>query len=230
MITSGKWKPVLRCCGALAVVTLACYSQCSGQEPTTNDNPVAVHAGVAVVRPVLLPSIALSSGDKEAQRKPRRPERDDLSNEAWEVEVGAVFTRFRSSIYYASMGGFRSSLAYHWNDWLAAEGGVTTGFAPAILSNEPVKYLDYMGGIRVGRWKDQFSPWIHGQVGGAHEVPRLGSQNSVALKGGVGVDYRLRSPFSLRVQADWVQTRFFKETQNSFQASASVVIRFSTFF
>lgn len=230
MIALRKWKPVLRNCGIFAVVTLACYSECPAQEPATNGDPVVVSAKVAAVQPFPLPTVTLGSADKKAQRKARRPERDDLANEPWEVEVGAVFTRFRSSVFYASAGGFRSSLAYHWNDWLAAEGGVTTGFAPAVLPNEPVKYLDYAAGIRVGRWKDQFSPWIHGQVGGAHEVPRLGSQNSIALKGGVGADYRLRPPFSLRVQADWVQTRFFSRTQNSFQASASVVFRFSTFF
>lgn len=229
MIAFRMCKPALRYAG-LALFTLVWNCRCLPQEPAARDDDLAADAGILPAQVIPLPSFASGPAGKEAPRRAQRPVRNDLTDERWEIEVGAVFTRFRSSIYYASMGGFRSSLAYHWNNWFAAEGGVTTGFAPAILTNEPVKYLDYMAGVRVGPWRDRVSPWVHGQIGGAHQVPRLGSQNSFAMKGGVGVDYFVHSPLSLRVQADWVQTRFFHETQNHFQASASVVIRFNTIF
>lgn len=146
----------------------------------------------------------------------------------WEVEAGVVFTRFRSSIFYASMVGFRSSLGYHLNDWVTAEGGITTGFAPEIFDREHVKYIDYMAGLRVGPRRDKFSPWVHAEIGGAHILPQTAgnSQNAFAAKAGMGMEYAPWNVVSFRGQIDWLHTQFFSQSQENFQGSLGIVIHF----
>ena len=180
-----------------------------------------------VSQPVLLPSLAMAAPRPESNPSayPAPPTNDYLR---WEVEAGAVFTRFRSSIYYASMFGFRAGVGYHLNDWLTAEGGITTGFAPEIFANEHVKYIDYMGGVRVGPRRDRFSPWVHAEIGGAHILPQTAgdSSNSFAVKAGIGLEYKPFYSVSVRAQADWLHTQFFGESQENVQGSIGLVFHF----
>jgi Outer membrane protein beta-barrel domain len=173
------------------------------------------------------PLARASLGDSAAG-EPQRPTRYDWSDRRWGVEAAVTFVRFQSSIFYASMVGFKTSLSYNLNDWVEAEGGVTTGFAPRIFQNEHVKYLDYMVGVRLGPHRDTISPWAHVLVGGAHLLPQTAdnSKNSFAMKAGIGADYRLSSVLSVRVEADWLRTQFFNDTQNNFQASTGIVVHF----
>ena len=43
---------------------------------------------------------------------------------------------------------------------------------------------------------------------------------------GGGFDYRLFRPLAWRLQGDYVQTRFFGETQNNVRISTGIVFRF----
>jgi len=151
--------------------------------------------------------------------------RDDYR---WQLALGVGFYRFQSNVINASLVGTNTTVSYFTNGWLAVEGNIVTGFAPAILQNEHVKYFGGGGGIRVGGRRNRFEPWAHALVGGAHLQPQTAdsSRSAFSTQAGIGLDYRLHSRFSIRAETDWVYTTFFHQTQNNFQAALDVVFHF----
>jgi opacity protein-like surface antigen len=152
-------------------------------------------------------------------------ERDDYR---FQLGVGVEFFRFQSDIYSASLVGLNTTLTYYTNAWFAVEGDVITGFAPAIYQNEHVKMAGGAGGIRIGGRRARFEPWGHVLVGADHLQPQTAgnSKTALATTAGIGVDYRVHSRLSFRLETDWVYTEFFKQTQNNFQGVAGVVLHF----
>jgi hypothetical protein len=152
-------------------------------------------------------------------------DRDDYR---WQLSLGVEFYRFQSNIINASLVGTNTTVSYYTSSWLAVEGNIVTGFAPAININEHVKYFGGGGGIRVGGRRNRFEPWAHALVGGAHLQPQTAgnSRNALSAQAGIGLDYRLHARFSVRGETDWVYTTFFNQTQNNFQAALSVVFHF----
>lgn len=151
--------------------------------------------------------------------------RDDYR---WQLGIGVDWIRFRSSIFNASAVGVDSSVTYFMNDWFGVEGNVATGFAPEIFDREHVKLLVYGGGPKIAWRQHKWEPWVHAIVGGAHEQPQTaaGGRNAFAVEAGGGADYRFNPRFSGRLEADWVYTGFFGQTQNNFKLSAGVVFHF----
>jgi opacity protein-like surface antigen len=152
-------------------------------------------------------------------------DRDDYR---WQLGVGVEYFRFQSSILNASLVGLNTTLTYFTNSWFAVEGNVVTGFAPEIYDREHVKLFGGAGGIRIGGRRAQWEPWGHALVGGAHLQPQTAGNSRSALmaQAGIGVDYRVHSRLSLRVEGDWVYTTFFSQTQNNFQGVAGAVLHF----
>jgi opacity protein-like surface antigen len=217
----------LRNCAACFCMMLGFASVCAAQG--------AIFSAAGTTKPLLLPVISLdarplvdSSWPASPAGEAPPPPQYNWNDYRWELEAGATFVRFQSSIFYASMVGFKSSLSYRLNDWIAAEGGITTGFAPTIFENEHVKYLDYMVGVRVGPHTGKLEPWAHVMVGGAHLLPQTAgnSQNAFAMRVGIGTDYRLNPVLSLRVEADYLRTQFFSQSQNNFQLATGAVFHF----
>lgn len=151
--------------------------------------------------------------------------RDDFR---WQLGIGADWIRFRSSIFNASAVGVNSSVTYFTNEWFGVEGDVSTGFAPEILDKEHVKLLVYGGGPKIAWREKKWEPWMHAVFGGSHEQPQTAghSRNSYAIEAGGGADYRFNPRFSGRLEADWVRTGFFSQSQNNFQLMGGVVFHF----
>ena len=151
--------------------------------------------------------------------------RDDFR---WQLGIGVDWLRFRSSIFNASAVGVDSSVTYFTNEWFGVEGNVATGFAPEIFDREHVKLLIYGGGPKIALRQKKWEPWIHAIVGGAHEQPQTAgnSKNAFAVEAGGGADYRINPRFSARLEADWVHTNFFGQSQNNFKLMAGVVFHF----
>jgi hypothetical protein len=151
--------------------------------------------------------------------------RDDYR---WELGLAATWLRFRSSVFDASGVGISTSVTYFTNDWFGIEGNVTAVFAPTILQNEHVKVLAYGGGPKIAWRQKKWEPWLHGIFGGAHEQPQIAgsSRNSYSIKAGGGADYRWNPRVSFRIEADYVRTAFFHESQNNFQLAGGVVFHF----
>ena len=145
------------------------------------------------------------------------------------IGLGVALVRFRSSVYVATAVGLNSSLAYFVKDSLAIEGAVTSAFAPPVfLSNENVKYVGYGGGPKYVFGHDALQPWVHLLVGGIHIVPQtaLGSQNGFEMVAGGGADYAFTSSLAVRLEADYVRSYVFKQSQNFGQATLGLVYRF----
>lgn len=152
-------------------------------------------------------------------------ERDDYR---WQLGLGVSFERFRSSIYSASAVGTNTTLTYFLNDWLAAEGNVSTFFAPAIWSGEHIKLVNYGAGPKITWRRPRWEPWFHGLFGGTHALPQTaaGGKNGFSIQGGGGVDYRLAPRLSVRAEVDYVRTRLWGQWQNNGQAALGVVFHF----
>jgi hypothetical protein len=151
--------------------------------------------------------------------------RDDYR---WQLGIGVEFFRFRSNLINASMVGENTTLTYFTNDWFAVEGSLLTAFAPTIYDREHVKYFSGAAGIRIGSRRARWEPWGHGEVGVGHLQPQTAdnSRNSLTALAGIGVDYRVHSRLSFRIEGDWVYTKFFSQNQNNFQGVAGIVLHF----
>jgi hypothetical protein len=152
-------------------------------------------------------------------------DRDDYR---WQLGVGVEFFRFQSNVINASLVGLNTTLTYFTNSWFAVEGDVVTGFAPEIYDREHVKLFGGAGGIRIGGRRARWEPYGHALVGGSHLQPQtaLGGRNSLMAQAGIGLDFRVHSRLSLRVEGDWVYTTYFNQAQNNYQAVAGVVLHF----
>lgn len=151
--------------------------------------------------------------------------RDDFR---WQLGVGIDWMRFRSSVFNASAVGVDGSVTYFLNDWFGVEGNVVTGFAPQIFARENVKLLIYGAGPKIAWRQNKWEPWMHAIVGGAHEQPQTANngKTAFAVEVGGGADYRINPRLSARLEADWVRTSFFSQSQNNFKLAAGVVFHF----
>jgi hypothetical protein len=151
--------------------------------------------------------------------------RDDYR---WQLAIGADWIRFRSSIFNASAVGVDTSVTYFTNEWFGVEGDIATGFAPQIFDREHVKLLMFGAGPKIAWRERKWEPWGHAIVGFAHEQPQTAgnSRNAFAVKLGGGADYRFNPRFSGRLEADWVRTSFFSQSQNNFELMGGVVFHF----
>jgi len=204
--------------------------------PATGTNsfqPAATSAVSPAVSFAPLPTSASLPGDAAPEAAPSPiPDpkfvyggRDDFR---WQLGIGADWIRFRSSIFNASAVGINSSVTYFTNEWFGIEGNVSTGFAPQIFDREHVKLLVYGAGPKIAWREKKWEPWAHAIFGGSHEQPQTAgnSKNSYAIEAGGGADYRFNPRFSGRLEADWVRTGFFNQSQNNFQLMGGVVFHF----
>ena len=183
----------------------------------------------AAMEPFPLPPSLASPAYPRAAPTPAPTVRDTGRDYRWQIGLGVALVRFRSSVYYATAVGLNTSVSYFFNDSLAIEGAVTSAFAPAVFqSYERVKYVGYGAGPKYYFMRDKFQPWIHAIVGGVHILPQtaLGSQNGFEVLAGGGLDYSLNSNWALRLEADYVRTQVFGQSQNNGQAVLGIVYRF----
>ena len=101
---------------------------------------------------------------------------------------------------------------------------------PAIGVNANVGEHNFLFGPRVSASVGKFRPFAHALFGAAHISESAtgfsDSNTSFAYTLGGGIDYRLISLLGWRVQADFLQTRFFSNTQNNVRISTGLVVHF----
>ena len=171
---------------------------------------------------------ASSATPSEPQPTPQVTYRYNERDYRMEIAIGVAVVRFHSSVYEATAVGTYTSFGYFLKDWLAAEGIVTTAFAPAIFANEHIKYLGYAGGAKLTSGRARFEPWLHVLAGGIHLVPQtaLSGKNGFEITAGGGLDYGLTPRVSLRAEGDYLRTHIFSQWGNNFQGIAAVVVHF----
>jgi len=82
-------------------------------------------------------------------------------------------------------------------------------------------------GPRVSASVGKIRPFAHALFGAGHvSTNGFNSDTSFATALGGGIDYRMFPVVGWRVQADYVQDRFFGDTQNNFRLSTGIVLHF----
>ena len=177
------------------------------------------------------PSVAAATAEGEAPATPPAKPRfvfGDRDDYRWQLGMGVEIFRFLSSRFDATMAGTNTMVTYFTNGWFAFEGNLVTGFAPEIYQSEHVKLFGGGGGIHLGSRRARWEPWAHVLAGGGRLLPQTAGAGKGALmvQTGGGVDYRLHARMSLRLEADWVYSTWFNQSQNSFQGVGGVVLHF----
>jgi hypothetical protein len=88
---------------------------------------------------------------------------------------------------------------------------------------------NFIFGPRVSVTVSRFRPFGEFLIGAAHVSRSNGisdSDTSFANAVGGGLDYRVFGPLSARGQLDWVETRFYGETQNGVRVNFGVALHF----
>ena len=89
---------------------------------------------------------------------------------------------------------------------------------------------EYLVGPRLSVPVGNFTPFGELMMGAAHihtggSLPSP-SNTSFAYALGGGLDYRVFRPIALRVEGDYLRTKFFNSRQNNFRLSVGIVFRF----
>jgi hypothetical protein len=89
---------------------------------------------------------------------------------------------------------------------------------------------EYLVGPRLSIPISKFTPFAELMAGAAHihtggTLPGP-SNTSFATAVGGGLDYKIFRPIAVRVEGDYLRTKFFSSTQNNLRLSAGVVFRF----
>ena len=99
---------------------------------------------------------------------------------------------------------------------------------PPQPSNVDVSEYNFLFGPRASFSAGKIRPFAEFLVGAGHVNANhgAGSDTSFVDALGGGLDYRLFHAFGWRFEGDYVQTRFFSTTQNSFRLSTGIVFHF----
>jgi hypothetical protein len=154
----------------------------------------------------------------------------------WQLALGYQYNRLNLSGKAFSTNGENTSVVRYFGRWFGAEAQVSTGFGNTGTTTSPpnatARTLFAGGGPRLAlRGYGRIEPWAHCVVGAEHlralqALAGPGSNTALAGVGGGGVDYHLNPRISIRVEGDWLVSRFSSKTQGSFQAVTSLVVSF----
>ncbi len=93
--------------------------------------------------------------------------------------------------------------------------------------NVNVSEHNYLVGPRLSVSVGKYRPFAEAMFGVGHvNANAAGSDTSFATAAGGGIDYRLVKLVALRVEGDYVQTRFFGAHQNNIRLSTGIAIHF----
>jgi hypothetical protein len=141
---------------------------------------------------------------------------DTINTNGWEASLEGKLIPFLGLVvdvdgHYGS-GTFGSACA------------ITCTYASADVAEHNVLF-----GPRVSFQSHGFRPFAEFLVGAGHISRSNGisdSDTSFANAVGGGLDYRVAGPVSVRGQLDWVETRFYSNTQNGVRFSTGIAVHF----
>lgn len=148
---------------------------------------------------------------------------------AWELYGG--YSYVKADIHHTNfhLNGGMGTLTQNVNSWFGAR--VETGFFTGAESgrNVTAQTITY-GPVFATHRYDRMTPFLDVQFGAIHgSRGYLGISESAfkfAMAPGVGVDFKLNERTAVRVQADYVMTRFVGLRQDNLKGSIGLVVRF----
>jgi opacity protein-like surface antigen len=150
----------------------------------------------------------------------------------WQIAEAYQLNRisFRGVLAPFSTVGFNSSVVRFFGREIGVEGDLGAGFAsPAKNASASSIFLGV--GPRIAlRGRHHYEPWGHGLVGVQHfsfgGLNFPANSSSVAWAAGGGVDYRFDSGLGVRIQLDYLGSRFGGVFQRNLQVVTGVVWNF----
>jgi hypothetical protein len=168
----------------------------------------------------LVPAILLFCAAAKAQGTPD-----------WEVYGGYTYLRANISGTSFNLNGGGASLEQNLNDWLGGRFEVNAVGGTIAGTNVSAQTFTY-GPVVSYRKFDRLTPFAHLQLGAVHASQGfLGISEGAfkfAMSGGGGVEYALNDRVAIRVQGDYLMTRFLNMRQDNIQLTGGVVIRIGT--
>jgi hypothetical protein len=148
----------------------------------------------------------------------------------WQVGMNFAYERFDIGHNNNNLYGVQTDVTRFIGDSMfGVEGAVSATFGKLVATDrEQVAF--YGGGVHIGKRTGKIQPWGHVVVGGAHDRfnQTVGnpSFNGFGMLAGGGVDYQLKSHLALRMEGDFLGTRFGGVWQKSISVGGGLVINF----
>jgi hypothetical protein len=150
---------------------------------------------------------------------------------AWEIYGGYSYLKgnLNGSGPSFHMNGGGASVDQNFNNWFGGRFAVNAFGGTFEGTNVTAQTFTY-GPVFAYRKFDRFVPYAHVQFGDVHASRGyLGiseSANKFAMVSGGGVDVKINQLAAIRLQADYLMTRFLSQRQDNLQFSTGLVIRF----
>lgn len=121
---------------------------------------------------------------------------------------------------HSNLNGWEGSLEGNVLPWV----GIVADISGHYGSGDSIYNVIF--GPRVSVSVGKLTPFAHALIGVGHFSAGSASDTSFSDALGGGVDYRLIHGIGWRFQGDFLQTRFFSNTQNDFRFSTGIVLHF----
>lgn len=165
----------------------------------------------------LIPAVLLLCVTTRAQYTP-----------AWEAEGGYSFLRANINGTSFNLNGGGGSLTENLNDWFGGRLEVNAFGGSYAGTNVTAQTFTYGPVISYRRF-DRLTPFANVQLGAVHASQGyLGISESAfkfAMSAGGGADLALNDRVAVRLQGDYLMTRFLDARQDNIQLTAGLVIR-----
>lgn len=164
-----------------------------------------------------MPAILLFCATAKAQYVP-----------AWEAEGGYSYLKANINGTSFNLDGGGGSLTENLNSWIGGRLDVHAWGGTELGTNVSAQTFTY-GPVFSYRRFDRLTPFADLQLGAVHASQGyLGISESAfkfAMTGGGGADFALSDRAAIRVQGDYLMTRFLNSRQDNIQLTAGLVIR-----
>jgi opacity protein-like surface antigen len=167
---------------------------------------------------LLLPAVLIFCVTAHAQDVPR-------------VEIAGGYSFLDANVNGSSFhlnGGFGSATE-NLNSWIGGRLEINAFSGTASGTSVTAQTFTY-GPVFSYRKYDRFTPYAHLQLGAIHASQGFlgisASASKFALAAGGGADYNINPRVAIRVQADYLMSRFLNLRQDNIQFSTGLVFRF----
>jgi hypothetical protein len=172
----------------------------------------------------IIPAILLLSIGARAQETP-----------AWEISGGYSYLKADLGHSNFSLNGGTASATQNLNNWFGGRLEVSGYYGHVSGTNISAQTITYGPVFSYRRFRT-VNPFANVQLGAIHGsqgyLPLLVSGGlsqsayKFAMGGGGGVDVQISKRAAIRVQADYLMSRFLGLTQNNLQGTVGMVFRF----
>jgi len=166
-------------------------------------------------------------GNRRSQAAPA-----GFAHTRWQLGIGYQYNRIslRGVLPAFSTNGVQASVLHFFGNSFGLESQVGSGFGNAPTDLKFRSLFVGAGPHIAFRGHGPFEPWVHGLAGieriNFTNSSLLGARTSVAWAAGGGLDLHLKPQFAVRIQYDYLGTRFFDAYQRNSNLAVALIWNF----